>query len=141
MPGAVPVPVVTAPWVRTLWWQGNRIDISAAVSARYLYFATETRVVVNGRPVAWSGGFGMEEWATGVFRGVGGEDHRIAVRAKVLHGRVASLDGLVWIDGVLVERCILPVRWGRESVVGSMTGTIIVLTTAMTLLGWLFGIG
>ena len=111
------------------------MEIRPEVSSRYLFFATETRVWVNGERVAWSGGFGLEEWAVGSFQGVDGSVHRIAVRGRIGSVVMNTLSAQVWIDGEPVDRLDLPVSRMVEGLAGSTAGAMIIGSTLLWLLG------
>lgn len=49
-------------------WEGHRIQIETRLAGRYVWLATETRVLVDGQEAARSGGFGLTEHASGQFR-------------------------------------------------------------------------
>jgi len=64
-------------------WHGNKIEVRCRLEAKYLYFGTETHVMVNGVPVAQSGGFRFSECAEGTFVDKEGDQHGLALRVNV----------------------------------------------------------
>ncbi|TVR04658.1 MAG: hypothetical protein EA398_01490 [Deltaproteobacteria bacterium] len=118
-----------------VWWQGNHIELVTDLAPRFLYLATETHVLVNGKRIAWSGGFAMEEWAHGAFHGVDREPHVISVRMRTRGASVRTLDAMVWIDGTPVDRLVVGIGNLREGAVGGLATCGVVTTWLLYLIG------
>lgn len=53
--------------ITTLDWHGHRLELRIAFSPRFLMFATDTMLYVDGRRIARKGGLGITETAAGRF--------------------------------------------------------------------------
>ncbi len=52
---------------KTIEWQNHKIEINPFISPKYLMFAGETLLKVDGKEVARTGGFHFSEMACGTF--------------------------------------------------------------------------
>ena len=71
-------------------WHGSAISVESRISGRFLFLATEDRLVVDGKPVAETGGFRFTHEESGEFVGADGSTHEIHYR----------IGGAVWVTRI-----------------------------------------
>ena len=92
-----------------LEWNGHKIQLACQLAARYLWTATETRVIVDGIEIARAGGFRLNETIAGKFAG-NSLPHQLALSIKVDVLTFASAPYKLFIDEVLVAQGRLRIR-------------------------------
>jgi len=85
-------------------WHGSAISVESRISGRLLFLATEDRLVVDGKPVAETGGFRFTHEESGEFVGADGSTHEIHYRIGGAVFWVTRIPFTVSIDGVEVYK-------------------------------------
>ncbi len=100
------------------------------ISGRYLYFATETSLTVDGRLIGTSGGFRLTESASGSFAGRDGVEHPIELQVSAGLFTLTHLVYVLRIDGIVISKGELKIE--RLALTISAYGIVALIGVAAT---------
>ena len=84
-------------------WNGHHIQLYSMPSPKYLWFATETAILIDGVKVAHSGGFKFNEKASGSFLHKG-RSHEVSLEMKSDLVTLISIPYKLQIDGETIAQ-------------------------------------